>query len=268
AIVVEPESGRLASGRVGRGRMAEPSEIVEALRAVLGRTGDLAGRRLIVTAGGTQEPIDPVRLISNRSSGKMGYAIATAARDRGADVVLITAPTTIPIPTGLDVRPVTTALDMETAIHREVAHADALIMAAAVSDYRVASPADQKIKRTADDLVLRLIPNPDIIAGVAGESLVKVGFAAETSDLLANARQKLVKKGLDLIVANDVSSPGSGFGTDTNQVTFLDRLGSEPLPLLAKRDVADRLLDRVVRILQERAAAISPLAISDREGRG
>ncbi len=254
ATVVEPESGRLASGRVGRGRMAEPAELIEALRIALGREGDLAGRRVIVTAGGTQEPIDPVRLISNRSSGKMGYAIANAARDRGASVTLITAPTSIPIPRGVDVRTVTTALDMQRAIHASLAGADVLIMAAAVSDYRVASPVDHKIKRDGEDLILRLIPNPDVIAGVKSETLVKVGFAAETDDLLINARRKLEAKGLDLIVANDVSAPGSGFGSDTNQVTFLDQAGSEVLPLMSKREVADRLLDRILSVLQQRDA--------------
>lgn len=252
ATVIEPAAGHLASGRVGRGRLAEPTEILETLRAVLGRAGDLAGRRIVVTAGGTQEPIDPVRLISNRSSGKMGYAIAVAARDRGAKVVLITAPTAIPAPGGVDVCPVITALEMQKAVEEAVRGADALVMAAAVADYRVASASDHKLKRTVDDLVLRLTPNPDIVAGIKGEALVKVGFAAETNDLLANAQQKLVRKGLDLIVANDVSAPGSGFGTETNQVIILDRSGSEPLPLLPKRAVADHVLDRIAKILRER----------------
>jgi len=255
AVIVEPGSGHLASGRVGRGRLADPVEIIETLRQVLGKGGDLAGRRIVVTAGGTQEPIDPVRLISNRSSGKMGYALAAAARDRGAEVVLITAPTALPLPHGVVVRPVTTALDMQAAVEDSVRGAHALIMAAAVADYRVATASDQKIKRTADDLVLRLVPNPDIVAGITGDSLVKVGFAAETSDLLTHAQQKLERKGLDLIVANDVSAPGSGFGTETNQVVILDRTGAEQLPLLPKRAVADRILDRVAKLLHENSAA-------------
>ena len=252
ALVIEPSSGRLASGRIGRGRMAEPSDIVEALRAVVARSQDLAGRRIVVTAGGTQEPIDPVRVIGNRSSGKMGYAIATAARDRGASVVLISAPATVAAPDNVDVRHVSTALDMKAAVEKAVSDADVLIMAAAVSDYRVAGPAEHKLKRTGEDLVLRLVPNPDIVAGIRGVSLVKVGFAAETDDLIANAEKKLVTKGLDLIVANDVSAPGSGFGTDTNQVVLIDRSGAERLPLLPKSDVAERVLDRVAIILQAR----------------
>lgn len=256
ATIVEPASGRLASGRVGRGRMAEPAEIADALRVVLGRSSDLAGKRIVVTAGGTQEPIDPVRHVGNRSSGKMGYAIAAAARDRGAQVVLITAPATIQPPYGVEVRPVTTALEMKAAVEEVVRCADALIMAAAVADYRVASIVDQKIKRTGEELVLRLVPNPDIVAGIKGDSFVKVGFAAETSDLIAHAQEKLVRKGLDLIVANDVSAPGSGFGTDTNQVTFVDRTGVEALPLLSKREVADRILDRVSRLLAGRQGRV------------
>ncbi len=263
ATIVEPASGRLASGRVGRGRMAEPAEIADALRIALGRSSDLAGKTIVVTAGGTREPIDPVRHLGNRSSGKMGYAIATAARDRGARVVLITAPAAIQPPYGVELRPVTTALEMKAAVEEAVRCADALIMAAAVADYRVASIVDQKIKRTSEELVLRLVPNPDIVAGIKGDSLVKVGFAAETSDLLAHAQEKLFRKGLDLIVANDVSAPGSGFGTDTNQVALVDRSGVENLPLLSKRDVADRILDRVSRILADRQGRRALAAGSD-----
>lgn len=252
ARVVEPEVGRLASGRSGRGRMAEPAEIVAALREALGGTGDLAGRRVVVTAGGTQEPIDPVRFIGNRSSGKMGYALAEAARDRGAQVRLISGATTAPVPSGVDLIRVETALQLKDAVTAAAGEADAIVMAAAVADYRVAQIADHKLKRTGDDLVLRLIPNPDIVAGLKDFPLVKVGFAAETDDLLDNARAKLHKKGLDLIVANDVTAPGSGFGTDTNQVVLIDERGAESLPLLSKREVADRVLDRVVSLLAGR----------------
>jgi phosphopantothenoylcysteine decarboxylase/phosphopantothenate--cysteine ligase len=254
ALILEPGTGRLASGRIGQGRMAEPSEILAALVRLLGRTRDLAGRCIVVTAGGTQEPIDPVRHISNRSSGKMGYAIAEAARDRGARVILISAPTAIAPPDGVELRRVTTALDMKKAVEEAVIGADALIMAAAVADYRVAAPAEQKIKRTGEEYILRLIPNPDIIAGIRQPSLIKVGFAAETQDLIANARKKLEAKGLDFIVANDVSAPDSGFGSDTNRVTIIDRQGLEPLPLLSKREVADRILDRVASLLRSRPA--------------
>ncbi|HUX87600.1 MAG TPA: bifunctional phosphopantothenoylcysteine decarboxylase/phosphopantothenate--cysteine ligase CoaBC [Chloroflexota bacterium] len=253
AIVIEPTSGRLASGRSGRGRMAEPSQIVRALQGVLGRPIDLKGRRIVVTAGGTREPIDPVRFIGNHSSGKMGVAIAEAARDRGASVHLIVGSVSVPLPGGVDVQTVTTTLDLQAAVEAAVQNADVLIMAAAVADFRVEQVAANKIKRTGADLTLRLIPNPDILASIAATSLLKVGFAAETHDLLANAQQKLAKKHVDLIVANDVTLAGSGFGTDTNQVSFVDHDGIEELPLLSKRDVADRLLARVVRLLEERS---------------
>lgn len=252
ARIVEPAEGPLASGRVGKGRMAEPAEILAALEAVLLRPRDLAGRRIVVTAGGTQEPIDPVRFIGNRSSGKMGFAIAAAARDRGAKVVLIVGTATVPPPGGVEIRQVTTAQEMHQAVDEAIRNADALIMAAAVADFRVAEVADQKIKRTDAELVLRLVPNPDIVASLKDRPLLKIGFAAETTDLLANARHKLETKGLDLIVANDVSAPGSGFGTDTNQVTLIDRAGVEPLPLLPKSEVAERILDRVVALLDDR----------------
>jgi phosphopantothenoylcysteine decarboxylase/phosphopantothenate--cysteine ligase len=249
AIIVEPESGRLASGRSGRGRLAELSSIVAAIRIALSPRRDLQGRRIVVTAGGTQEPIDPVRYIGNRSSGKMGFALAAAARARGATVVLIVGAATATPPPDVEIRAVGSAAELDVAVQKAIVGADAIIMAAAVADYRVAEISDHKLKRTGDDVILRLIPNPDIIAGIKGENLVKVGFAAETDDLLANAQSKLVRKGLDLIVANDVSSPGSGFGTDTNAVVLIDRFGAEPLPLLPKRDVADLVLDRVVRLL-------------------
>jgi len=249
AFVVEPATGRLASGRSGRGRMAEPGEILTIIRERVGKVQDLAGRRVVVTAGGTHEPIDPVRFIGNRSSGKMGYAIAEVARERGAQVILISGPSALTPPADVDLRRVETALAMQQAIHQAIVGADAIVMAAAVADYRVAEVAEHKIKRSGDNLTLRLVPNPDIIAGIKDAPLVKIGFAAETDDLIANARGKLQRKGLDLIVANDVSAPGSGFGTDTNEVVFVSAAGAERLPLLPKRAVADRLLDRLVSLL-------------------
>lgn len=257
ATIVGPEEGRLASGLSGRGRLADPETILGTLRQVLARGGDLAGRRLVISAGGTQEPIDPVRIITNRSSGKMGFALAEAARDRGARVTLIATPTTAALtpPFGTAVVRVGTAREMHEAVRAAVAAADALIMAAAVSDYRVANPATQKIKKrgaAADGLSIALVPNPDILAETPGD-FVRVGFAAESEDLLANAGQKLLKKDLDLIVANDISRAGSGFGSDTNRVTLLGRDGGpEELPLLAKRAVADAILDRVVALLAGR----------------
>lgn len=257
ATIIEPEEGRLASGLSGRGRLADPETILGTLRQVLARGGDLAGRRLVISAGGTQEPIDPVRIITNRSSGKMGFALAEAARDRGARVTLIATPTTEALtpPFGTTVVRVETVREMHEAVAEAVAEADALIMAAAVSDYRVANPATQKIKRrgaAADGLSIALVPNPDILSETPG-NFVRVGFAAESEELLANAGQKLLKKHLDLIVANDITGPGSGFGSDTNRVTLIGRDGGpEDLPLLSKRAVADAILDRVVALLAAR----------------
>jgi len=247
--VVGPSSGWLASGREGLGRLADISDIIGAIRQILGRSGDLGGKRVVVTAGGTQEPIDPVRYISNRSSGKMGYALAEAARDRGAKVTLITAPTSLPEPVGVDVVRVNTAREMHQAVENMVCKADALIMAAAVADYRPKSPAKEKIKKGKAGLTLRLEATPDILSSVKG-NFVKVGFAAESSNLVQNASKKLKQKGLDLIVANDISATDSGFGVDTNRVTIIDRKGRvEDLPLLPKREVADRVLDKVATFL-------------------
>ena len=248
---VGPVAGRLASGRVGAGRMVEPAEIVEAVKARLGRgRGDLAAVRVVVTAGGTREAVDPVRFFGNRSSGKQGYAAAEAARDRGAEVVLITTAER-PDPHGVRVRHVESALEMLAAVQDECERADVLVMAAAVSDYRPAEAAEHKIKRAdASELNVRLEQNPDIVATVSGD-FVKVAFAAETEDLLENARRKLEQKGAHLIVANDVTAPDAGFAVDTNRVTILDRDGgAEQLPLLSKYNVASRVLDRVVSLLR------------------
>ena len=247
--IVEPAYGYLASGKIGVGRLAETETIISTIKQVLGRSGDLAGKRIVVTAGGTREPIDPVRHIGNRSSGKMGYAMAEAARDRGATVTLITAPTSLPEPAGIEVIPVETAVQMKEAVTKAVAQADALIMAAAVADYQPRSIAKAKIKKESPSLTLELVRTPDILTEVKG-NFIKVGFAAESHDVVANARQKLQKKQLDLIVANDITDKESGFGVDTNKVTLISRDGKiESLPLLTKREVADRVLDRVVELL-------------------
>ncbi|GAH49258.1 unnamed protein product, partial [marine sediment metagenome] len=200
--IVEPAYGRLVSGKVGLGRLAEVDKIIGTISQVLGRGEDLAGKRIVVTAGGTQEPIDPVRHIGNRSSGKMGYALAEAARDRGAEVKLITAPTSLPAPVGIEVSQIKTATQMKAAVAKAVAQADALIMAAAVTDYQPKSAAKAKIKKETPGLTLELIRTPDILTEVKGNFL-KVGFAAESEDIVANAKLKLEKKQLDLIVAND-----------------------------------------------------------------
>ena len=248
--IVEPGYGYLASGKIGLGRLAETETIIGTIRQVLGRSGDLAGKHIVVTAGGTRESIDPVRYIGNRSSGKMGCAMAEAARDRGASVTLVTTTSTfLPKPAGVEVIPVETAIQMRDAVAKAVALADALIMAAAVADYQPKKVAEAKIKKETPSLTLELVRTPDILTEVRG-NFVKVGFAAESEDLVTNAKQKLEKKQLDLVVANDITDADSGFGTDTNKVTLISRDGKiENLPLLTKREVADRILDRVVGMM-------------------
>ena len=209
---------------------------------------DLAGKAIVVTAGGTQEPIDPVRHIGNRSSGKMGYALAEAARDRGAEVILITAPTALPDPSGMEIVRIITADEMREAVLKATKRANTLIMAAAVSDYRVEGPSEQKIKREHGKIILELTPTADIL-GEVPDGLIKVGFAAESENLIINAKIKLEKKRLDMIVANDITDPESGFDVDTNRVTLIDKTGkAEELPLMSKREVAEIILDRVVGI--------------------
>lgn len=259
ATIVEPGYGRMASGLVGQGRLAEPPEIVDMLRIVLARDGDLQGWRVVVTAGGTREAIDPVRYVSNHSSGKMGYAVAEAARDRGASVVLISAPTALTPPLGVDMRRVESAAQMHDAVMAALPEANLLVMAAAVADYRPSTVAEQKIKKRDDDLTLHLAKTTDILAAtaaLANERLVRIGFAAESQDLLVNAADKLERKQLDLIVANDISRTDSGFGTDDNAVVLLDRRGeARELPLLPKREVSDRILDEALAIRAARARA-------------
>jgi phosphopantothenoylcysteine decarboxylase/phosphopantothenate--cysteine ligase len=253
-VFVEPEYGRLASGGIGQGRFAEIEKIVGTITQVLGRKGDLAGKRIIVTAGGTQEAIDPVRFVGNHSSGKMGYAVAEAARDRGAKVTLVTAPTTLPDPAGIEVVHIESAAQMRKSVTKAAAEADALIMAAAVADYQPKSRARQKIKKeaTGASLTLELVRTPDILSEVKGD-FIKVGFAAESENLIANAREKLKRKQVDLFVANDITAPGSGFGADTNKVTLISKDGKEEsLPLISKREVADKILDKVVGLLKRR----------------
>lgn len=280
AIIVEPEVGVLASGEVGAGRLPEPPTLVQAIRQALGRQGPLAGRRVVVTAGGTQEPIDPVRYIGNRSSGLMGYALAEEARDRGAVVLLISGPVSLPAPYGVEVARVRTALEMRAAVLAALGleqpaegrgaqgqsvqqGADALVMAAAVADYRVEHPAAEKMKKEpgAGGIALTLVRNPDILhdvdealrqRGTQAGRLVRVGFAAETTNLEAYARAKLASKGLDLLVANDVSRADSGFGTTTNKVWLLHRDGQmEDLAVLPKAEVAGLIWERVQALLAE-----------------
>jgi phosphopantothenoylcysteine decarboxylase / phosphopantothenate---cysteine ligase len=252
--LVGPAQGHLASGRSGAGRLESTENIIGALRAVLGRTGDLAGYHLVVTAGGTQEPIDPVRYVGNHSSGKMGYAIAEAARDRGADVTLVRAPTALPDPYGVLTIAVSTAAEMCEAVLSACRRADALIMAAAVADFRPRKAVAQKIKKDGAELELVLDPTNDVLEAVqgAGLDLVRVGFAAESQDLLAHAEDKLRRKGLALIAANDITASDAGFGVDTNRVVLLDAEGgSEALPLMTKYEVAEHLLGRLRPLLSK-----------------
>lgn len=251
-VFVGPSYGRLASGRVGRGRFVEVEEIIAAIHKILARKNDLAGRSIVVTAGGTQEPVDMVRFVGNRSSGKMGYAVAEAARDRGARVTLISAPASLPEPSGIDLLKVRTAGEMRDAVLAAVARADALIMAAAVADYRPRSVVAGKIKKDTDTLTLELVRTPDILREAKGD-FVKVGFAAESEKLLENARKKLRGKQLDLIIANDISSPDSGFGSENDRVSILDAAGKvEEQPLMSKREVAEIILDRVAALIRSR----------------
>jgi phosphopantothenoylcysteine decarboxylase / phosphopantothenate---cysteine ligase len=251
ALVMTPGEGRMASGLLGVGRLPEPAEILGALRVLLGRGGPLAGRRVVVTAGGTQEPLDPVRYIGNRSSGQMGWALAEAALELGADVTLIHGPVGPAPPYGVTAVRVGTTREMEAAVRAAAPGATALIMAAAPADFRPARLATQKIKKTPgqDTLTLDLVRNPDILAGLrdlpGAEGLVRVGFAAETEHLLENARGKLEAKGLDLIVANEATS---SIGAAESAVTLLDAAGIEALPAQPKAVTARQILARVAQL--------------------
>ena len=293
AWIIEPEVGRLASGAIGPGRLPDTTILMGAISQVLGRHGDLADRRVVVTAGGTHEPIDPVRYVGNRSSGKMGFALATEARDRGAHVILITGPVALEIPYGVELRKVETAMQMRDAVHSAITGADVLVMSAAVADFRPATPAAHKIKKGSaggsqggggrggeeesggsaegqefdaeGGFSLHLVRNPDILGELAevdkrdtqitGKSevrkrLVRVGFAAETNDLVLYARTKLLSKHLDLLVANDVSRSDSGFGTETNKVSIFHATGAmEDLPVMPKAGVAVAIWERIVPLL-------------------
>ena len=250
-VVIGPAEGYLASGLRGVGRLVDTAQIIDSMCAIIGQSGDLSGKSIVVSAGGTQEPIDPVRVITNHSSGKMGYAIAQAARDRGARTILVTAPTSLPDPGGIEVRRAGSVAQMREAVLSACEGADALIMAAAVSDYRPTEISEQKIKKTDDSegLVLNLVKNADFFREVPN-GVLRVGFAAESQDLVANAKKKLSEKNMSLIAANDITAPDSGFNVDTNRVILIDRDGGvEELPLLSKYEVGHRILDRVVGLL-------------------
>jgi phosphopantothenoylcysteine decarboxylase / phosphopantothenate---cysteine ligase len=245
----------MASGLTGKGRMLEPAELVGHIRLVLGRQGKLAKRRVVVSAGGTQEPLDPVRVLSNRSSGKQGYAIAQAALDAGAHVLLVSAPVSIEPPVGVELVPVSTAEEMLKAVLKHSAGADALVMAAAVADFRPRKTSRDKIKKGEGIPLLELESTDDVLMAVAAMEKKKpkkvIGFAAENRDLLSQAEQKLIAKKLDMIVANDISSPDAGFGVDTNRITLLFPKGKkEDLPLMSKIQAAEVIIDRLASLLE------------------
>jgi phosphopantothenoylcysteine decarboxylase/phosphopantothenate--cysteine ligase len=251
--VVDPESGPLSAGDSGMGRLADPQTIVGVVLGMVGAHGDLAGRRVLVSAGGTREPIDPVRHITNRSSGKQGYALATGALARGAEVALVTT-VDLPLPPNprLSVVRVDTAAQMEEAMAIEADKADAIVMAAAVADFRPVAASGRKLTKESGVPDLVLEPTPDILCGLVARrrpGQVIVGFAAETDDPVGRGRRKFQHKGVDMIVVNDVSAPGVGFDHDTNAVTIITAAGSDEVPLSAKSVVADAVLDRVVEML-------------------
>jgi phosphopantothenoylcysteine decarboxylase/phosphopantothenate--cysteine ligase len=256
--LLDPDAGPLAAGEgSGPGRMPEPETIFTHVGRMLEGTGALTGRRVLVTAGPTREAIDPVRFLSNHSSGKMGVAIAAAAWRRGAEVTLVAGPLLVPVPPGVTLQRVESTEEMRDAVAANIGQSDILIMAAAPADYRPGEVAPGKLKKTGSPRTLELQETPDILSATTSArkpGAVMVGFALETEDLLANAARKLEKKGLDLIVLNDAKEPGAGFGVDTNRVTFLTRGGGEPerLPLMPKGEVADAILDRAETLLHGR----------------
>ncbi|HWI50771.1 MAG TPA: bifunctional phosphopantothenoylcysteine decarboxylase/phosphopantothenate--cysteine ligase CoaBC [Symbiobacteriaceae bacterium] len=250
--IMEPGVGRFASGLMGKGRLPEPVDIVAEAVQLLTPRQDLAGKRVLVTAGTTREALDPVRFIGNRSTGKMGFAIAAAAAERGAEVTLVTGPSTLTAAPNIKVVTIESALEMLAACTEAFPGADITIAAAAPADYRPAEYHDQKIKKAGDETTIRLVKNPDIIAELGRRKApgqVTVAFAAETEKLIEHAREKLGKKNADFVVANDVTAAGAGFGTDTNKVSFVTAADVEELPLLAKQEVADRILDKAVGLL-------------------
>lgn len=261
---VEPDAGEMACGTIGPGRLSEPERIVAAALEILSgrivsgsanRTGDLEGERVLITAGGTREEIDPVRFISNRSSGRMGFALAEAARARGAEVTIVAGTTSVPEPSGVRVVRALSAEKMHAAVSAETGRATIFIATAAVSDYRPATRAAQKIKKSDSALTLQLEPTPDILASVAGArrgGLILVGFAAESEHVVEHAREKLVRKNLDAVVANDITRDGAGFDAENNAVTIItaDREAAVELPLMSKLEAAHKILDEVVRLRQ------------------
>lgn len=252
---VEPEVGELASGIVGKGRLAQPETIVAEAVKILAQKRDLEGKSILVTASRTEEPLDPIRYLSNRASGKMGYAIAQEAYQRGAKVTLISGPSSLPPPYGLNYIPVQTAKEMLAAVKSAFRKADALIMAAAVSDFSPSVISKDKIKKGEEEILLKLKPTVDILKEIGKKKKEKilVGFSLETGDEIKNAKKKMAEKNLDLIVVNNPNVSGAGFEVDTNQVTLIDNHGrTEKLPLLSKKEVATKILDKVKLLLRKK----------------
>jgi phosphopantothenoylcysteine decarboxylase/phosphopantothenate--cysteine ligase len=267
--VIDPGTGELACGMVGAGRMAEPAAIADAVLGALGRRKDLAGEVLLVTAGGTREALDPVRFLGNRSSGKMGYALAEAARSRGAKVVLISGPSALHPPAHCELIKITTAGEMRKAVLERMAEATMIVKAAAVADYRAVAVSDQKLKRTGP-LTLELEPTEDILAEVARHrrpGQLIVGFAAETQNRMENGRAKLLRKGADAIVVNDVSGEGIGFDADNNAATFLTHSTAIEMPEMPKRQLADRILDEILTLRRPRSVVLELDDDEDKQSR-
>jgi phosphopantothenoylcysteine decarboxylase/phosphopantothenate--cysteine ligase len=258
-IIIGPDFGHLASGLIAKGRMTESYDILSQLRYLFSRSENLKGVRIVITVGGTQEPIDPVRIITNHSSGKQGYALSQAAIDAGADVTLISCPSSIPVPYGVQPIFVKTAMDMEISVLEACKKADVLIMAAAVADYRPLRQSSQKIKKHERYLSIELEATTDILSSVTEQRFridypkVIVGFAAETENIIINAQSKLEKKHLDMIVANDISAPDAGFSSDNNRVTIITPDGSiEKLSLMSKIEVSHYIINKVLSLLQNK----------------
>lgn len=253
--VIEPASGRLACGDEGKGKFPDEREIVEVVLNAIARKKDMEGLRVLVTAGPTMEALDPVRFLSNHSTGKMGYALARVCRQRGAEVTLVSGKTSLPAPVGVERIPVVSAQDMYEAVTQRSEQQDVIIMAAAVADYRPAVVSDQKIKKSGNDLNLPLARTPDILATIGAKKpkgQILCGFAMETEDMVAHAREKLERKHLDLIAANNVKTKGAGFGTDTNVITLLSEEGETDLELMSKEEAADRIADAILEIRRKR----------------
>jgi phosphopantothenoylcysteine decarboxylase/phosphopantothenate--cysteine ligase len=265
---VDPGAGYLACGWLGKGRLAEPADIVAAAMAMLARRRDLEGQDVLVTAGPTVEDIDPVRFVSNRSSGRMGYRLAEAARDRGARVVLVSGPTSLAAPPGVETLRVRSAAEMAEAVERRAAGAAIVAMAAAVSDWRPATVAPQKVKKNDGALTLDMVRTPDILRrlGVAKGTRFLIGFAAETNEVRKYARRKLEEKNLDLIVANDVSKRDRGFAVESNAALLIDRTGEVEVPVVDKRELSERIWDRVVELRGGRTASRTATGTEDHRG--